>query len=486
MTATAEQQTTSKLSLPALTAMVVGSMVGAGVFQLPARFAAQTGVYGALIAWTIAGLGMLTLALVFQTLAVRKPNLDNGVYVYARAGFGLYPGFLSAVGFWASSCAGNAFYWVLIMTTLSQLFPELEPILGQGDTWPAFFISTAAVWGFFLLIRRGVQEAAGINFIVTVAKLVPLALFLVLVVFFLDWDVFVGNLSGGYDVPGGESLFLQVQGTMLITVFVFLGIEGASVYSRYAKRREDVGKATVLGFLSVLALFASISILSYGILPQAELAALPQPSVGGVLEAAVGPWGGAFIRVGLIVSVLGAYLAWQLLAADVVYAAARDNDLPRHFAKLNRREVPEHAVLWTSVFVTAILFAVQFVRNALDFTLDLTAALALAPYALASAYAFKIALQRDGYGDVESHRRTRELVIAAISTIYTLFLMWAAGYVFLFLACILLAPATLLYIVARRQQNAKVFTTPGMVTFIAVLAFAVVGVVLLATGLVQI
>jgi arginine:ornithine antiporter / lysine permease len=318
MTATAEQQTTSKLSLPALTAMVVGSMVGAGVFQLPARFAAQTGVYGALIAWTIAGTGMLTLALVFQTLAVRKPNLDNGVYVYARAGFGLYPGFLSAVGFWASSCAGNAFYWVLIMTTLSQLFPELEPILGQGDTWPAFLISTAAVWGFFLLIRRGVQEAAGINFIVTVAKLVPLALFLVLVVFFLDWDVFVGNLSGGYDVPGGESLFLQVQGTMLIKVFVFLGIEGASVYSRYAKRREDVGRATVLGFLSVLALFASISILSYGILPQAELAALPQPSVGGVLEAAVGPWGGSFIRVGLIVSVLGAYLAWQLLAADVV------------------------------------------------------------------------------------------------------------------------------------------------------------------------
>ncbi len=486
MTTAAETSTTtSKLSLPALTAMVVGSMVGAGVFQLPARFASQTGVVGALIAWAVAGLGMLTVALVFQTLAVRKPHLDNGVYVYAREGFGLYPGFLSAVGFWASACAGNAFYWVLIMTTLSQLFPDLEPLLGQGDTWPAFFISAAAVWGFFLLIRRGVKEAAGINLIVTLAKLVPLALFLVLVVFFLDWDVFVGNLTGGYDVPGGESLFLQVQGTMLITVFVFLGIEGASVYSRYAKKREDVGKATVLGFLSVLALFASVSILSYGILPQAELADLPQPSVGGVLEAAVGPWGGAFIRVGLIISVLGAYLAWQLLAADVVYAAARDNDLPRHFAALNRREVPEHAVLWTSIFVTAVLFAVQFVGNALDFTLDLTAALALAPYALASAYAFKIALQRDGYGDVEPRRRTRELVIAAISTVYTLFLMWAAGYLFLFLACILLAPATALYIVARRQQQAKVFTRPGLVVFIVVLAFAVVGVVQLATGVVQ-
>lgn len=102
----------NKLSVPALTAMVVGSMVGAGVFTLPQRFASQTGVYGALIAWAIAGAGMLMLALTFQTLAVRKPDLDNGVYVYAKTGFGVYPGFLSAIGFWASACAGNTFYWV--------------------------------------------------------------------------------------------------------------------------------------------------------------------------------------------------------------------------------------------------------------------------------------------------------------------------------------------------------------------------------------
>jgi arginine:ornithine antiporter/lysine permease len=480
------QDTKDKLSLPALTAMVVGSMVGAGVFQLPARFATQTGVYGALIAWAIAGLGMLTLAFVFQALAIRKPQLDNGVYVYARAGFGIYPGFLSAIGFWASSCAGNAFYWVLIMTTLSQLFPGLASVFGQGDTWPAFIVSVVAVWGYYLLIRRGVKEAAWINFIVTIAKLAPLALFLVLVIFFFNGEVFVGNLTGGYDVPGGESLFLQVQGTMLVTVFVFLGIEGASVYSRYAKRREDVGRATVLGFLSVLALFASISILSYGILPKGEIAGLMQPSVGGVLEAAVGPWGGAFIRVGLIVSVLGAYLAWSLLAADVMYAAAKDKDMPSQFAKLNSQEVPENAVFWTSVLITAILFAVQFVGNALDFTLDLTAALALAPFALSSAYAVKIALQRDGYDDVPSGTRTRELVIAIISTIYTLFLVWAAGYTFLFLSCILLAPATLLYFIARREQQAKVFTTPGLIVFLIVLAFAAIGIVLLATGFVQI
>src|SRR5690606_25358965 len=131
-------------------------------------------------------------------------QLDNGVYVYARAGFGVYPGFLSAVGFWASACAGNAFYWVLIMTTISQLFPELASVFGKGDTWTAFIVSVAAVWAYYLLIRRGVKEAAWINFIVTIAKLAPLVLFLMLVVVFFDVEVFAANLTGGYDVPGGD------------------------------------------------------------------------------------------------------------------------------------------------------------------------------------------------------------------------------------------------------------------------------------------
>lgn len=128
----------------------------------------------------------------------------------------------------------------------------------------------------------------------------------------------------------------------------------------------------------------------------------------------------------------------------------------------------------------------QFVDYALDFTLDLTAALALAPFALASAYALKIAWLRDGYEMLPSSTRRRELLIAIVSTVYTLFLIWAAGYTFLFLACILLAPATLLYFIARREQEAQVFTTSGLVIFLLVLAFAAIGIVLLATGVVQI
>ncbi len=138
-------QRAQKLTFWTMTSMVVGSVVGAGVFSLPSRFAQETGVAGALIAWTIAGTGMLMLAFVFQTLAVRRPALDAGVYAYAKAGFGEYPGFFSAFGYWASACVGNVTYWLLIMSTVGAIVPAL----GQGDTILAIVLSSIGLWLFF-------------------------------------------------------------------------------------------------------------------------------------------------------------------------------------------------------------------------------------------------------------------------------------------------------------------------------------------------
>ncbi len=101
-------------------------MVGAGVFSLPARFGVATGILGSLIAWAIAGTGMLMLAFVFQNLAIRKPDLDSGVFIYAKAGFGDYAGFNSAIGFWASAVAGNTFYWVFIMRDPRRVLRRLR------------------------------------------------------------------------------------------------------------------------------------------------------------------------------------------------------------------------------------------------------------------------------------------------------------------------------------------------------------------------
>jgi arginine:ornithine antiporter/lysine permease len=470
---TADVGGVQRVTFVTLAAMVVGGMVGAGVFSLPRRFATETGVYGALIAWAIAGTGMLMLAFVFQSLAVRKPTLDSGVYAYAKAGFGEYLGFFSAFGFWASACIGNVTYWVLIMSTLGAL----APWLGYGDTLPAIAFSTIGIWGFAWLVNRGIQGANYINKIVTIAKVVPILLFIVLCLFYLNPSVFSHNLHG----DGVGSLFTQVRGTMLATVFVFLGIEGASVYSRYAQKREDVGRATVLGFLSVLAIFASVTIVSFGILPQAEIAHLRQPSMAGVLEAAVGGWGAVFISVGLIVSVLGAYLAWTLMAAEVLFVAAKDNDMPRFLKRANAVEVPTAALIMTTVLIQIVLFVTLASENAFDFTLNLTSALSLFPFVLAAGYALKLVLTKETYLE-QPTGRNKDLAVGGLATIYTVFLLFAAGAKYMLLSFIIYAPGTVLFVMARREQGRKLFSTREMVILIFSIVAAIVGVTALAAG----
>jgi arginine:ornithine antiporter / lysine permease len=475
---TTDVKTTQKIPLLTLTAMVVGSMVGAGVFSLPRNFAQATGVLGAVIAWVIAGVGMLMLAFVFQTLAVRKPELDAGVYAYAKAGFGEFPGFFSAFGYWASACVGNVSYWVLIKSTLGVVIPGL----GEGNTLLAVAVSVVCVWAFHFMITRGVKEAAAINRIVTIAKLVPILMFVVIVAVALRSGVFSANFWGGGDRSFG-ALWEQVRATMLVTVFVFLGVEGASVYSRYARRRSDVGRATVFGFLSVLALFASVTLLSYGALPRGELAELRQPSMMGVLESVVGQWGSVFIGIGLIVSVLGAYLAWTLMAAEVLFVAAKDDDMPRYLRHENRQGVPAAALVMTSTLITAVLVVTLFSDDAFTFTLKLCSSLSLIPYLLAAGYALRIGVRGETY-DTEPRGRRKEITFAAIAVVYTAFLIFAAGIEFLLLSFIIYAPGTILFVMARREQGRRVFSPFELGLFVLSIVLAVLGILGLATRLI--
>jgi arginine:ornithine antiporter/lysine permease len=472
--------TVAKVTLPTLTAMVVGSMVGAGVFSLPARFGRATGVLGALVAWAVAGIGMLMLAYVFQNLAVRKPELDAGLFAYAKAGFGDYVGFNSAFGFWASACVGNVFYWVFIMTTIGAAFPAL----GKGDTILAVALSSLGIWIFHFLIARGVKEAATINRIVTVAKILPILLFIVIVGISFEAGVFGDNWWGG-EAASLSTLFDQVSDTMIITTFVFLGIEGATVYSRYARKREDVGRATVLGFLSVLAIFALVTLVSYGVLPQAELAEARQPSMASVLESVVGQWGSVFISLGLVVSVLGAYLAWTLMASEMMFIPARADDMPRFLRRENRAGTPIAALILTTLLIQLFLLVTLTSEDALNFMLDLCTSLALVPYFLSAAYAFKLALTRDTYTD-QSAARTRHMIIGTIATVYTLFLIYTAGAKFLLLSCIIYAPGTILYVMARRENGLRIFGRADWPLCGALVIGGIAGVIGLATGAITI
>ena len=470
-----------KFPLTTLIAMVVGSMVGAGIFSLPRNFALATGVYGALIAWAVAGTGMLMLAFVFQTLAVRKPDLDAGVYAYAKAGFGEYLGFFSGWGYWASACIGNVTYWVLISSTLGLLWPGT---FGHGDTLAAVLLGSAGLWIFHILITRGVQGAAVINKIVTVAKVVPILTFIVVVIFALKADVFSANLWGG-GAHSASALFGQVRATMLTTVFVFLGIEGASVYSRYAKRRQDVGRATVIGLVGVTAMMVAVTVFSYGILSRAELQGLRQPSMAGVMEAVVGYWGTAFISVGVIVSVLGAYLAWTMMAAEVLYVAAKDRDMPSFLTRTSGKNVPVPALIMTSVLIQLALVVTLFSADAFTFTLKLCSSLSLVPYLLAAAYALKLGASGETY-DVRPQDRARQLFVAGLATFYTVFLVFAAGLDFLLLSFIIYAPGTVLFVMSRREQNRRYFSPTELIILVVAVAGFIAGIAALATGAIEI
>lgn len=497
---------TNKLSLPALTSLVVGSMIGAGIFSLPATFGRATGGFGALIAWCIAGGGMLMLAFVFQTLAQRKPNLDSGVFIYAKEGFGDYLGFASALGFWAGTCIGNVSYFVLIKSTLGAFFP----IFGDGNTIPAVLIASVILWGFHILILRGVKEAAAINTIATFAKIIPIFIFVIVLIFAFKGDVFALNFWGTPDVVKGadlshlndygyvghaaaaittsvepESLFSQVRSTMLVTVFVFLGIEGASVYSRYAKERSHVGIATVLGFIGVLCLLVLITMLSYGVLLRPDLAALRQPSMAGVLEAIVGRWGAIFISIGLIISVLGAYLSWSLLAAEVLFSAAKSNSMPKIFATENSNAVPSAAVWLTNIFIQIFLIFTLFTDYAFQLALELTSSLTLIPYLLVGAYGLKLAWTGETY-ETNNRGHRKDLIFAIIATFYSALMIYAGGLKYVLLSAIIYGPGTILYLIAKREQHQKAFNSYERILFIVLIVAAVAAIYSIATGIITI
>ncbi|RVG22439.1 basic amino acid/polyamine antiporter [Sinorhizobium meliloti] len=468
--------TAQKLSLASLAALVVGSMVGAGIFSLPRTFGDATGPFGAIVAWCIAGAGIFTLAHVFRVLAERKSDLDAGVYAYANAGFGDYAGFLSVLGYWLVGCIADVSYWVLIKATLGAFFP----IFGDGNTIAAVLVSSVALWGFHFMILRGIKEAAAINTVVTVAKIVPILIFIVILLGAFETDLFRSNFWGGADMPEA-SLFEQIRATMLVTVFVFIGVEGASVYSRYARKRSDVGVATTLGFVVVLGLMVLVTLLPYGALERPEIAAMRQPSMASVLESIVGPWGSVFVSAGLIVSVLGAYLAWSLICVEVLFCAAKNGDMPSVLARENSNSVPAAALWLSNGVIQLFLISTLFSEDAFRLMVNLTSAMVLIPYLLVAAYGFLVAKRGETY-NIRPKERFRDLILAGAATAYTAFMIYAGGLKFLLLSAILYALGTALFFYARREQKEPLFSPREWLVFIAVVAGCLVGIYGLVTG----
>ena len=428
-----------KLGLGALTALVLSSMLGAGVFSLPQNMAAVAGPAALLVGWLITGVGILFLSLAMLMLTRLKPELDGGIFTYARAGFGELTGFCSAWGYWLCAVIANVSYLVIVFSALSFFTDRPGHILfGDGNTWQAMLGASVLLWLVHGLVLRGVQTAASINLLATLGKLIPLLLFVVLALLAFNYDRFKFDFQG---VALGQPLWQQVKQTMLITLWVFIGVEGAVVVSARARHKKDVGRATMMAVIAALLVYLLVTLLSLGVVPRAELAQMRNPSMAGLMQHLLGHWGDAVIAVGLIISVCGAYLSWTIMAAEVPFLAAQQGAFPRAIARQNRHGSPAASLWLTNGSVQLCLILIALTGAEYNSLLTIASEMILVPYLLVGLYLIKV---------VRGQHKPLAMLTGIGANAYGIWLLYASGPLHLLLSVVLYAPGLLLFLYARR------------------------------------
>lgn len=470
---------TKKVGFLGLTAIVIGSMVGGGVFNLPSNMADGAALGAVVIAWLITGVGMFFLVQTFKTLSDNRPDLSSGIYSYAAEGFGKYVGFNSAWGYWLSAAIGNVSFAVLLMQALGYFFP----IFISGNNWQSILGGSLLIWSMNVLVRRGVSGAAMLNVISTIAKLIPLFLFVVLLLFAFHWD----KLS--FDFWGHENAILgnlpkQIKSTMLVTLWAFIGIEGAVVISGRAKNKKDVGRATVIGFAGAVVIYAAISIFSFGIMNQADLAKLPDPSTAYVMKAIVGDWGAVVLNLGVIVSILGAWIAWTIMTSEVPSTAAVHGVFPKVFGKFNKQGSPVFALTATSIIMQVTLLFAAFEKNAFLAIISISGSMILIPYVLSSLFLAKLAFTNKKQKINHEGPKNKALVIGVTASIYGIWLLYAAGIKYILLSTILYAIGIFVYRIAWKEKDndEPLFKPFEKIIAIIIIVLAIVSFIMLLSG----
>ncbi|MGL9729927.1 basic amino acid/polyamine antiporter [Enterococcus sp. DIV0756] len=440
---------TKELSLLGLSMIVIGSMLGGGVFNLPSSISQSAGVIASLLAWLITGVGVFFIAKVFQTLSKEEPEIIGGIYYYAKDGFGDYIGFNSAWGYWLSNIIGNVSFVILFLDALSKFIPSIGGSGGQIG----LFLGTFMIWGVIFLVARGIRTASILNTIATSAKVVPIlmAIFLLFIHFkyhTFSMDVFAKNLMLNGKQLG--SVPTQIRHAMLQTMWVFVGIEGAVVLSGRAKRARDVGRATLIGYATTLAIYVLIVMLSFGSLPQEQLANLPSPSLSGVLRASSGAWAGSMIDIGVIISVLGAWISWTILAAEISFDAAQDKMFPAFLGKANKQNAPVNALILNGVIMQIVFIISRWAMDAFQAVTDTATTMVLVPYVLSAAFLWQIAKRK-------KHNGQQFLAIGGI--IYGLYMLYSSGILNLLYCIGIYALGFVFWLWNSHTYHRPVFTT---------------------------
>lgn len=471
-----------KLGLVALTAVVISAMVGGGVFNLPQNIAESAGAAAIIIAWCITGIGMWFLVNTFRILSVARPEAKTGIYTYGEMGFGKFTGFLAAWGYWLSACFANIGYIVLVMSSLNHFFPGY---FKGGNNFNSVIGGSLLIWIIFLIVSYGIKEASTLNMIGTIWKIVSVAILIFITAFAFKITFFISNFWGeplSTDIvtkPLG-SILEQVKGTMFVTLWVFIGIEGAVVISDKAKNQRDVGKATLLGFLTCLILYIIVSLLPMGRYTQSQLSVMSAPSSAEVLGGIIGKLGNTLMDIGVLVSVLTSFLIWTVMLSELPFAAGIGGSFPKAFKKTNKKETPIFSLLISCIFMQIILMLVYFSSNAWNLLLNITGVMILPCYIVSTLYLIKIAVKNENFPTDIFITRKKAAVVGILGAVYGFWLIYAAELKYMLVATVVYALGIPLFIKARKDFNSKDGITKKEKIFMNILlVIGIIGVIYL-------
>lgn len=474
------QDNSKKVGLIGLVGIVISAMIGGGIYNLPQNMAQDASAGAIIIAWAITGVGIWFIANTFRILSAARPELTNGLYAYAEKGFGKLIGFFVAYGYWICNCFALVAYSVLIMATMNYFIPDFA----GGNNIPSIIGGSIITWIMYFLALRGAKQTSFLNIIGTIGKLVPVIIFILAVATIFKFSVFMDNFWGMKDGVAltfdWANVMPQVQSTMLVTLWLFLGIEGAVVVSGRAKSQTAVRKATMIGFLVTLGLYVIVSLLPLGVDSQEAVGKMADPSMAAIMLQSFGSWGEIMVNAGVIISVLSSWLVWMLMLGEMPFAAAKSGIFPKTCEKENKHEAPSTALLWTTIVIQVVLIASHFIgSNAWTTMISITSVMALPCYLFCTLFLFKIALKKDDYPKGIFASRTSAIVTGVIGSIYGLWLIYAAGLNYLMVACIVYAIGIPLYIIGVRQHNpkAQLFNKRDKIVVAVVILLGIAGVI---------
>ncbi len=433
------------LGLWMCTALVIGNMVGSGVFLLPASLAPYGGI--SIVGWLVSTGGALCLALVFARLGAVMPRL-GGPYAYAREGFGDFGGFWVAWSYWISIWTTNAALAVAFVSYSTVFWPALgtTPALGA-------IASLAALWLLTGVSVAGVHQAGQVQLVTTVLKLLPL-----IAIGAFGFLAFQPEHFVPFN-PSGASPIGAVTATVTLTLWAFLGLESGTVPAADVRDpSRTIPRATILGTLIAAVVYIVCTVAVMGIIAPSELSTSTAPFADAARRI-WGPWGRLFVGAGAAISCFGALNGWVLLSGQLPRAAALDGLLPARLSRLSPRGTPVAGLVFSSAIAT-VLIAMNYTRGlvaAFTFLILLATLATLLPYVFSSMTALLFALrERDADG---AGRRIRRALVSVLAFAFSMVAIGGAGRDTVYWGFLLLVAGLPVYVAMRWRRAAAAGTS---------------------------